>query len=264
VDATRPTVAGRRGGEREPPGALRRRLARILQVLQERYPQVRVPLHHRDPFQLLVATVLSAQCTDAMVNRVTPALFARYPTPKDLADADPRELERLIRPTGFFRQKARALLAASRSLVERFGGVVPLRMDDLLTLEGVGRKTANVLLAAKRLEPWGSGDDPTDGMGIVVDTHVRRVSQRLRLVSADDPAQIEQELMARVPRAQWAALSLRLISFGREVCTARAPRCSACPLGKLCPAAPYRGAAPWMRRPRPRSRGRPAVRQRSR
>lgn len=236
-----------RAAPAESPAALRRRLGRILRILEDRYPQVRVPLRHHDPFQLLVATILSAQCTDAMVNRVTPALFARYPTAHHLAAADPRELERLIRPTGFFRQKARALRAASRAIVERFGGTVPLRMEELLTLEGVGRKTANVLLAAKRIEPWGSGDDPSDGLGIVVDTHVRRVTRRLRLVSADDPERIEQELMALTPRVHWATLPLRLIYFGREVCTARAPRCGACPLSRLCPAAPYRGAAPWMR-----------------
>lgn len=249
-------VGTARGARAESLSARRRRVARILEVLERRYPQVRVPLHHRDPFQLLVATVLSAQCTDAMVNRVTPALLARYPTPRDLADADPRELERLIRPTGFFRQKARALMALSRSLVERFGGTVPLTMDDLLTLEGVGRKTANVLLAAKRLEPWGSGDDPSDGMGIVVDTHVWRVTRRLGLVATDDPEEIERELLTLIPRDQWATVSLRLIYFGREVCTARAPRCAACPLSRLCPAAPYRGQPPWMRPRRPPSSGR--------
>lgn len=261
VGARRPAVTATAGAA-EPPAALRRRVGRILAILARRYPGVRVPLHHRDPFQLLVATVLSAQCTDAMVNRVTPALFSRYPTARDLAGTDPKELERLIRPTGFFRQKARALLAASRAIVERFGGRVPLTMDELVSLEGVGRKTANVLLAAKRLEPWGSGDVPSDGLGIVVDTHVRRISQRLRLASTDDPERIEQELMAVVPRDQWAGLGLRLIFFGREICTARAPRCTACPLNRLCPAAPYRGTPPWMRpRRRPSARaGRARVR----
>lgn len=234
----------------EPLARRRRRVARIIARLAERYPQIRVPLRHRDPFQLLVATILSAQCTDAMVNRVTPALFARYPTPQALAAARPADVEQLIKPTGFFRQKTRAIQAMSRSLLERFGGRVPLTMDELVTLEGVGRKTANVVLAAKRLEPWGGGDDPSDGMGIVVDTHVRRVSRRLGLVESDDPERIEQELMALVPRAEWGGFSLRLIYFGREVCTARGPQCPSCPLRRDCPASPYLGAPPWMRRAR--------------
>src|SRR5574337_1125861 len=133
---------------------LRRRVRKILAVLRERYPQVRLPLRHRDPFQLLIATILSAQCTDAMVNRVTPVLFEKYRTPADLAAAKPRELERIIKSTGFFRQKTRAIISVSRTLVQEFAGRVPLTMDELRTLEGVGRKTANVLLSAKRLEPW--------------------------------------------------------------------------------------------------------------
>jgi endonuclease-3 len=156
-------------------------------------------------------------------------------------------LERIIKPTGFFRQKTRALIGMSRSLMERFDGRVPLTMDALVTLEGVGRKTANVVLSAKRLEPWGGGSGD-DGLGIVVDTHVRRLSQRLALVTSDDPVKIEQQLMRIVPGAEWDGFSLRLIYFGREVCTAQRPQCPACPLNRLCPSAPYRGAPPWMAR----------------
>jgi len=235
----------------EPAARKRRRAMRILDRLRERYPQVRVPLRHRDPFQLLVSTILSAQCTDAMVNRVTPVLFAKYRTPEEFARARASDVERIVKPTGFFHQKTKAILNMSRSLMERFEGRVPLTMDELVTLEGVGRKTANVVLSAKRLEPWGGGDDPRDGLGVVVDTHVRRLSQRLGLATSDDPEKIERQLMALVPRAEWDGLSLRLIYFGREVCTARRPQCPQCPLNLLCPSASYLGAPPWMRSRRP-------------
>ena len=227
-----------------------RRALRIIALLRERYPRVRLPLAHRDPFQLLVATILSAQCTDAMVNRVTPVLFERYPTPQALAAARVRDVEQIVRPTGFFRQKTKAIINMSRSLVERFSGRVPPRMEELLTLEGVGRKTANVILSAKRLEPWGRGEDRADGLGIVVDTHVRRVSQRLGLASTDDPEKIEEQLMSVIPRQEWDSFSLRLIYFGREVCTAKRPMCLTCPLKRLCPSAPFLGNPPWMRRRR--------------
>ncbi len=232
----------------ERPAQRRQRALRIIERLKSRYSQVRLPLKHRDPFQLLVATILSAQCTDAMVNRVTPVLFERYPMPQALAAARPRDVEKMVKPTGFFRQKTKAIINMSRSLVERFAGQVPLAMAELLTLEGVGRKTANVILSAKRLEPWGGADDPADGLGIVVDTHVRRLSQRLDLASTDDPEKIEQQLMAIIPREEWDAFSLRLIYFGREVCTAKRPACATCPLNRLCPSAPYNGTPPWMRR----------------
>lgn len=232
----------------ESPAQLRRRARKIIDRLSARYPQVRLPLKHRDPFQLLVSTILSAQCTDAMVNRVTPVLFEEFRTPEEFASARPPDVEKIVKPTGFFRQKTKAIIGMSRSLLERFGGRVPLKMDELLTLEGVGRKTANVLLSAKRLEPWGGGEDPDDGLGIVVDTHVRRLSQRLALVRGDDPVKIEQQLIEIIPRPEWDTFSLRLIYFGREVCTAQRPLCPACPLNKLCPSARYRGAPPWMRR----------------
>jgi endonuclease-3 len=181
-------------------------------------------------------------------------LFEKFKTPRDFAAAKPRGLEKIIKPTGFFRQKTKALIGMSRSLMERFGGRVPLTMDELVTLEGVGRKTANVVLSAKRLEPWGGGAED-DGLGIVVDTHVRRLSQRLTLANSDDPVKIEQQLIELVPRAEWDGFSLRLIYFGREVCTAQRPQCPTCPLNRLCPSAPYRGSPPWMRRPTPRGTG---------
>lgn len=245
----------------ERPHQRRARARRIIARLKDRYPQVRLPLKHRDPFQLLVSTILSAQCTDAMVNRVTPVLFDRFRSPQEFAAARPREVEQIVRPTGFFRQKTKAIINMSRSLVERFDGRVPLTMDELLTLEGVGRKTANVLLAAKRLEPWGGGGDPADGLGIVVDTHVRRLSQRLGLARGDDPEKIEQQLLPIIPRPEWDGFSLRLIYFGREVCTAKRPQCPLCPLNDVCPSARYRGRPPWMRT-RPRKRGTTEARKR--
>ncbi len=238
----------------------RRRGLKIIERLKVRYPQVRVPLKHRDPFQLLVSTILSAQCTDAMVNRITPVLFEKFRTPEDFARASPRDVERIVKPTGFFRQKTRAILGMSRSLLERFDGRVPLTMDELLTLEGVGRKTANVILSAKRLEPWGGGgDDLGDGLGLVVDTHVRRLSQRLGLATSDDPAKIEPQLMEIIPREEWDGFSLRLIYFGRQVCTAQRPQCPTCPLNDLCPSARYLGKPPWMR-PRAAARAAGATR----
>jgi len=234
---------------RESLPAARARARKIAAALRMRYPQVRVPLRHENAFQLLVATILSAQCTDAMVNRVTPLLFQRYRTPADFAAADPRELEALIRPTGFFRQKAKAIMAASRTLVERFGGEMPRTMEELLQLEGVGRKTANVVLGGYYGIP-----------GVVVDTHVRRLSQRLALTGSDDPDVIEQDLMRLIPRQEWSPFSLRLIFLGREICTARNPRCPACPLNQFCPSAKHRGAPPWMGRPGSRAAaGRPSV-----
>lgn len=248
----------------ERPASRARRVDQIVKRLQARYPDVGLPLTHQDPFQLLVATILSAQSTDAVVNRVTPMLFAQYPTAQALASAGSRSVERIIKPTGFFRQKTAAIIHMSQSLVERFGGQVPLTMADLLTLEGVGRKTANVILSAKRLEAWEGGGDPSDGMGIVVDTHVRRLSQRLGLVRTDDVAKIEQQLMAIVPREAWPTFSLHLIYFGREVCTARRPRCPVCPLNAVCPSAPYGGYPPWMRSLRTRGMVHKAGRKRQR
>lgn len=184
---------------------------------------VPVPLDHRNAYELLAATILSAQCTDVMVNRVTPALFARYPSPAALAAADPAELEEIIRPTGFYRAKARSLIGMAAAVEERFGGQVPGTMAELVTLPGVGRKTASVILGH-----W--FDEPA----IAVDTHVLRLSRRLGLSESDDPVRVEADLKEVWPRQMWADTGLRLIMHGREVCTARQPRCDECPLVNAC------------------------------
>ena len=183
-------------------------------------------LRHHGAFELLVATILSAQCTDERVNSVTPALFSAYPSPEALAGADDVALEGLIRPTGFFRAKARSLKGMAAGLVERFGGEVPRTLADLVTLPGVGRKTANVVRSVAFGEP-----------GLPVDTHVTRLSKRLGLTSAGDPEAIEADLCGLLPADQWGGFSLRLILHGRAVCRARAPRCGACVLAGFCPSA---------------------------
>lgn len=229
-------AAGRTGTGLPPeaPAARARRARMIVRRLARRYPRPTIPLRHSSPFQLLIATILSAQSTDAQVNEVTKTLFQRYRTPADLAAARREEIERAIHSTGFFRAKARAIQNASRLLLERYGGEVPQTMEELVRLDGVGRKTANVVLC-------GSGVP-----GIVVDTHVRRLARRLALTAHSEPDKIEQDLMAVIPRAEWCAFSLRLIFFGREICTARRPLCPTCPLRDLCPSARYGGAPPWM------------------
>lgn len=208
---------------RTPKGRARETLAR----LGEEYPGTAkelCALAHESPFQLLAATILSAQTTDEAVNSVTPALFARYPTPADLAAADPAEVEVLIHPTGFFRAKTRSLLGMAAALEERFGGEVPTRMQDLVTIPGVGRKTANVVLSVGFGLP-----------GLPVDTHVGRLSRRLGLTPETDPVKVELDLNAIVPAQERGALSLRLILHGRRVCQARRPRCDACVLASFCP-----------------------------
>ncbi len=197
--------------------------------LAEAYPGTAVELcalDHRDPYELLVATILSAQCTDERVNQVTPALFARFPTPRDLAGADPAEVEELIRPTGFFRNKTKSLLGMAHAVDTRFGGEVPERMADLVTLPGVGRKTANVIRSVAMDLP-----------GLPVDTHVGRLSRRLDLTQETDPVRAEKVLDAMVPAAERGAFSLRLILHGRAVCKARRPRCEECVLADICPSA---------------------------
>jgi endonuclease III len=183
-------------------------------------------LRHRNPYELLTATILSAQTTDERVNLVTPALFARYPTPADLAAADPADVEDLIRTTGFFRNKTKSIMGMASALVERFGGEVPHRMADLVTIPGVGRKTANVVRSVAMGEP-----------GLPVDTHVQRLSGRLGLTQQTDPVKIELELNPMVRADERGALSLRLILHGRAVCTARKPRCDVCVLADICPSA---------------------------
>jgi endonuclease III len=191
--------------------------------LREEYPAV-TELEHRDPFQLLIATILSAQTTDRSVNSITPELFRRYPTAADLAAADPAVVEELIKPTGFFRTKTRRIIAASRKLVEGFGGEVPGTMEDLVSLPGIGRKTANVILGVGFGVP-----------GFPVDTHVTRLTNLLKLTASKDPVKIERQVCAIVPKDEWTGLSLRLILHGRRVCIARRPRCEECILNDFCP-----------------------------
>jgi len=204
-----------------------KRARKIADRLAESYPGTAsdlCALVHHNPFELLVATILSARCTDERVNIVTPSLFARYPTPQDLAAADRDELEARIRPAGFFRSKASHLLGASEAIVMRHGGEVPRSMEALTALPGVGRKTANVVLSVGFGLP-----------GLPVDTHVTRLSQRLGLTDSADPVKIEQDLCDLLPREEWGTLSLRLILHGRSVCSARRPRCDSCELADLCP-----------------------------
>lgn len=215
-----------------PGTSIRARKARAVEAatrLAEAYPGAAgqlCALKHDNPFELLVATILSAQTTDARVNMVTPALFARYPDPAALAGADPSEVEELVRSTGFFRAKTRSLIGMARGLVERFDGEVPADIDDLVTLDGVGRKTANVVLSVDFGVP-----------GLPVDTHVGRLARRLRLSDADDPVKVEHDLGRLLPPGEWGAFSLRLILHGRAVCTARAPHCGECTLVDICPSA---------------------------
>ncbi len=205
--------------------ALSQRAKKLQALLAEAYPEARCELDHRNAYELLVATILSAQCTDARVNQVTPTFFARFPNAHALAQASQEEVEELIKSTGFYRNKAKALLGMAKALVERHGGEVPRDMEAMVKLPGVGRKTANVVLGTA----YGLAT------GIVVDTHVARVSQRLGLTTAQDPEKIEQDLMALFPKNQWVALSHRLILHGRYVCKARKPACSSCRLAEICP-----------------------------
>lgn len=237
---------------RETIAAARRRALKIAKALGERYPITRLPLRHRSPLQLLVATILSAQCTDAQVNKVTPRLFARYKSAADFAAADIAELEGYIRSTGFYRQKARAIVRMARTLEEKFGGVVPRTMGELLQLHGVGRKTANVIIGGAFGRP-----------GMVVDTHVRRISRRWGLTAHGDPVKIEHDLMRLLPEDAWSDFSLRVIYFGREICSARQPRCAACPLRRLCPSARFGGSPPWMQPRRAPAARRSGTRDRS-
>ncbi|WP_203708971.1 endonuclease III [Cellulomonas marina] len=211
---------------RETPLGRTRRARRIDRALAERYPDARCELDFRTPFELLVATVLSAQTTDVRVNLTTPALFARWPDATALAAADPEQVEEVLRPTGFFRAKTRAVIGLSAALVERFAGEVPPRMADLVTLPGVGRKTANVVLGNAFGIP-----------GLPVDTHVLRLSGRLGLSTSEDPLVVEQDLCGLVEKRDWTMLSHRLIVHGRRTCHARRPACGACPLLTDCPSA---------------------------
>jgi endonuclease-3 len=202
-------------------------VAEIIARLRREDPNPRIALDFQTPLQLLVATILAAQCTDVRVNMVTPALFQRYLTARDYAGADITELEEMVKSTGFFHNKARALKNLGQALLAAHDGEVPARMDALVELPGVGRKTANVIL--------GNAFGFTEG--IVVDTHVHRLSRRLGLTEEDDPVKIESDLMAVVPRAEWTLFSLLLINHGRQTCKARRPECGRCPVADLCPSA---------------------------
>ncbi|MBX6422875.1 endonuclease III [Thermosulfurimonas sp. F29] len=204
-----------------------RRELEILERLKKAYPDARIALRFENPLQLLIATILSAQCTDERVNRVTPELFRKYPDARAFAEADLEELAQDIRATGFYQQKARYIKEACRILVEKHGGEVPKNMEALLELPGVARKTANIVLA----NAYGIVE------GIPVDTHVRRLAHRLGLSREKDPEKIERDLMALIPREDWAVIPYVLQAHGRKVCTARKPKCERCPVKDLCPSA---------------------------
>ena len=222
----KPTAAVRRAatGE-ESPVARTRRARRIYRALLERYPYAHCELDFETPLQLLVATVLSAQTTDVVVNSVTPTLFSRWPTAEALASADPAEMELVLKPTGFFRAKTASVIALAQAVLERYDGQVPARMEDLVTLPGVGRKTANVVLG-----------NALDVPGLPVDTHVGRLVRRWGWTQETDPVKVEADVTALVPRADWTMLSTVVIFHGRRTCFARKPACGACPVTRWCPA----------------------------
>ncbi len=205
----------------------RKRIGGIVAALRRAYPRSRTALAYETPLQILVATILSAQCTDERVNRITPALFKKYPAAADFARARQDLLEAEIRPAGFFRNKARNIIAAAGKIAGEFGGRVPDSMEELVTLPGVARKTANIVLSSA----YGKAE------GIAVDTHVRRLSRRLGLSAEEDPVKIERDLMSIVPRGDWLDFNYLLVNHGRAVCRARGPRCPECVLRKLCPSA---------------------------
>ncbi|MEX0702906.1 MAG: endonuclease III [Planctomycetales bacterium] len=205
--------------------AERRRARGIAKALATAYPDATCALHHESPYQLVVATILSAQCTDARVNLTTPALFRKYRTVEDLAAAKQPELEKLIQPTGFFRSKATNLRGMARAVVAEHGGDIPRTLDELVALPGIGRKTGNVVLGTAFGIP----------SGVVVDTHVKRITHRLGLTRSTNPQIIERDLLALLPKKDWIDWSHRLIHHGRRICTARKPKCPECPLLKLCP-----------------------------
>ena len=204
----------------------KKRVAEIIAILERTYPTSQIALHYESPFQLLIATILSAQCTDERVNMVTPGLFEAYPTPQDILSAPVEELEQAIFSTGFYRNKAKSIRGACAALVEKHGGEVPTTMEELTKLPGVGRKTANVLLG-----------HCFDVPGIVVDTHVKRISNLLGLVKSNNPDVIEKELEKIVPEEKWVQFSHLLADHGRAICVARRPKCGECPIALLCPSA---------------------------
>ena len=204
-----------------------RRIGPIVRLLRRHYPRARTALEFGNPLEILVATILAAQCTDERVNTITPGLFRRFPTAADLAQADRAELEGIIRSAGFFRNKAKSILGAARRIVEVYGGIVPDSMAELVTLPGVARKTANIVLSAG----YGKAE------GIAVDTHAGRLARRLGLSREEDPVKVERDLMALLPRKDWLDFNVLLVEHGRAICQARKPDCPACFLGGLCPSA---------------------------
>ncbi|MGB9611747.1 MAG: endonuclease III [Bryobacteraceae bacterium] len=218
----RAKAAGRKAAAGKAPDA--GRVQAILDALDRLYPNATCALHHRNAWELLVATILSAQCTDERVNQVTPALFARYPTPQAMAKAQVGEVAEIIRSTGFFNNKAKNIVGAAKKIVEEFGGEVPREMEKLLTVPGAARKTANVVLGTAYGIP----------SGVVVDTHVARIAQRLELTREKSPDKIEQDLMKILPQDRWILFSHQMIQFGRDICKARRPECFRCPLAAIC------------------------------
>jgi endonuclease III len=212
-------LSGKKGSGTDP-----KRVAAILAGLEQAYPNAHCELRHDNAFQLLISTILSAQCTDVRVNQVTQELYKKYKTPKDFACASPAELEKEIRPTGFFRNKTKSIIGASKGIIENFGGHVPRTMEEILTLPGVARKTANVVLGTA----YGIAS------GVVVDTHVQRISNRLDLTRNQDPKKIEQDLMVIIPQDRWIKFSHQIIWHGRRICFARKPNCAVCNLEHLC------------------------------
>jgi endonuclease-3 len=210
---------------RESAQELKRRAGLIVRRLRTAYPDAHTALTHRSPLELLIATILSAQCTDERVNKVTPSLFARFPRASDLARADRGEVEELIRSTGFYRNKAKSIQGASQKIASDFGGQVPQTMEEMLSLPGVARKTANVVM----------GNGFGKATGVVVDTHVFRLSHRMRLSKGKNPQEVEKDLMALVPKKEWIGLGNRLIFHGRAICSARQPKCGECMVERLCP-----------------------------
>jgi endonuclease-3 len=204
-----------------------RRIGPIVRLLRRHYPQARTALEFGNPLEILVATILAAQCTDERVNTITPGLFRKYPTAADLARADRAELEGIIRSAGFFRNKAKSIVGAARRIVEVYGGRVPDSMEELVTLPGVARKTANIVLSAG----YGKAE------GIAVDTHAGRLARRLGLSREEDPVKVERDLMALLPRKDWLDFNVLLVEHGRALCRARKPDCPACFLARLCPSA---------------------------
>ena len=226
------TTPAKKASAKKVPKKIADRGSEVLVRLKGLYPEAICELTHENAFQLLAATILSAQCTDARVNMVTPALFAAYPDAESMAVADPRRVEELVRSTGFYQTKAKNLIGMARGVVDRFGGEVPHEIDDLVTLPGVGRKTANVLRSVV-----------FDLPGLAVDTHVGRLSRRLGLTEEEDPVKVEYALNAILPPAEWGGFSLRLILHGRRVCDAKKPRCYDCSLADICPSSELPRAA---------------------